>query len=497
MIACIARTVSPTRIDVRRDNLESALSKKLTKLSNHEYLSQKSLDKLAKIVQRDPQAQKTYAGFTWPRTVASNEVRDYLRTKCLVKSADFKPPSSNESKKPSNQVCLSPASMKRLATIVQSADTETRTNVLLSAKDCPGSQATGSAMASKIDVHQHNLMAALSNEPADPSHQVCLTPRSLKKLSTIVQCYNKDTQISVLLSAKDYRGDHATRSAKASKIDVHRDNLESALSKKLAGLRSNELLDARSFKKLSAIVRGDRQAEQTYVAFKWPDTAASHEVRDFLLAECLINNSGILASQYLDADGEVTPASGARQAADMAIGLYINGEYVPLNSALRNGEALTPSSALIDKGLGLAFANAPAREGVLKTHRGTEGEDAFRNVREGRIGHDRGYLSTYRDPAIAKNFGTRIFCSESTVSTIFGRSGLDVSHVSLEAEEKEVLYNKETRMNVLLSGKDRRGTNRVVLEEIGVGRNAGRQARLINALGLEGKRRFRAGTAGA
>lgn len=86
---------------------------------------------------------------------------------------------------------------------------------------------------------------------------------------------------------------------------------------------------------------------------------------------------------------------------------------------------------------------------------------------EGQVGHDAAYFSTSRDPKVAINFG-----GSGTISTVFGRSGIDVSDISVEGDEQEILYNKATDMRVLLSAKDERGVTRRVLEEAKLGNKA-------------------------
>ncbi|MBN0872611.1 ADP-ribosyltransferase, partial [Pseudomonas aeruginosa] len=92
-----------------------------------------------------------------------------------------------------------------------------------------------------------------------------------------------------------------------------------------------------------------------------------------------------------------------------------------LNRALRQGQELDAGQKLIDQGMSAAFEKSGQAEQVVKTFRGTRGGDAFNAVEEGKVGHDDGYLSTSLNPGVARSFG------QGTISTVFGRSGIDVS----------------------------------------------------------------------
>ena len=102
----------------------------------------------------------------------------------------------------------------------------------------------------------------------------------------------------------------------------------------------------------------------------------------------------------------------------------------------------------------------------MKTFRGTQGRDAFEAVKEGQVGHDAGYLHL-PDPGVARSFA-----GQGTITTLFGRSGIDVSEISIEGDEQEILYDKGTDMRVLLSAKDGQGVTRRVLEEATLGNGA-------------------------
>ncbi|MCR7019637.1 ADP-ribosyltransferase, partial [Pseudomonas aeruginosa] len=53
--------------------------------------------------------------------------------------------------------------------------------------------------------------------------------------------------------------------------------------------------------------------------------------------------------------------------------------------------------------------------------------------------------------------------------------------------EKEILYNKETDMRVLLSASDEQGVTRRVLEEAALGEQSGHSQGLLDALDLASK----------
>lgn len=196
------------------------------------------------------------------------------------------------------------------------------------------------------------------------------------------------------------------------------------------------------------------------------------------LVDVLRERFGPLAGQYLAkpkngqapvfSDGEV-----------MAIGLYTNGGAQSLNNALRAGKKLNQGQSAVVEGLSSAFGRADADKLVVKTFRGTYGGDAFSDVAEGQKGRDAGYLSTSMNTQTAKNFSR-----DSTHSTVFGKSGLDVSTISIEVDEQEILYNRDTEMTVLFSAKDSQGMTMRVLEESALSADSGRQKGLFDALDL-------------
>lgn len=196
---------------------------------------------------------------------------------------------------------------------------------------------------------------------------------------------------------------------------------------------------------------------------------------DKALADGLVEHFGLEAEQYL---GE-HPDGPYSDAEVMALGLYTNGEYQHLNRSLRQGRELDAGQALIDRGMSAAFEKSGPAEQVVKTFRGTQGRDAFEAVKEGQVGHDAGYLSTSRDPSVARSFA-----GQGTITTLFGRSGIDVSEISIEGDEQEILYDKGTDMRVLLSAKDGQGVTRRVLEEATLGERSGHGEGLLDALDL-------------
>ena len=196
---------------------------------------------------------------------------------------------------------------------------------------------------------------------------------------------------------------------------------------------------------------------------------------DKALADGLVEHFGLEAEQYL---GE-HPGGPYSDAEVMALGLYTNGEYQHLNRSLRQGRELDAGQALIDRGMSAAFEKSGPAEQVVKTFRGTQGRDAFEAVKEGQVGHDAGYLSTSRDPSVARSFA-----GLGTITTLFGRSGIDVSEISIEGDEQEILYDKGTDMRVLLSAKDGQGVTRRVLEEATLGERSGHGEGLLDALDL-------------
>ncbi|RSM22849.1 ADP-ribosyltransferase [Aeromonas salmonicida] len=230
---------------------------------------------------------------------------------------------------------------------------------------------------------------------------------------------------------------------------------------------------------VKAEVAGEPARSATTAAAVAPLQSGESEVNvepaDKALAEGLQEQFGLEAEQYL---GE-QPHGTYTDAEVMALGLYTNGEYQHLNRSLRQEKQLDAGQALIDQGMSAAFEKNIHGEQLVKTFRGTHGGDAFSSVAEGLVGHDVAYLSTSSDPKVANNFG-----GSGSISTIFGRSGIDVSEISIEGDEQEILYNKATDMRVLLSAKDERGVTRRVLEEASLGEQSGHSKGLLDGLDL-------------
>lgn len=195
------------------------------------------------------------------------------------------------------------------------------------------------------------------------------------------------------------------------------------------------------------------------------------------LKEEIIEHYGLYAEQYLD-----YPSKGFLDSETLALGLYTNGEYQSLNKKLRKGNELSKGDAMIHSGLTSSFERHSRNDSVLKTYRGSKGNDIFSQVAEGCSARDAGYLSTSRDLKTAK-----LYCGEKNgeLSIIFGHSGIDVSHVSIEGDgENEVLYKNNVEMTVLFSGKDKLGVTQRVLHESTLFAETGTQKNLINALDI-------------
>lgn len=195
------------------------------------------------------------------------------------------------------------------------------------------------------------------------------------------------------------------------------------------------------------------------------------------LKEQLIEHYGLYAKQYL-----YSPSTVFSDCENIALGLYTNGEYRALNKSLRGNYELSKGDAMIHRGLTSSFNTHSRTDNVLKTYRGSKGNDVFSQVAQGRSVRDAGYLSTSRDLKTAK-----VFCGKNkgNLSIIFGHSGIDVSHISIEGDnESEVLYKNNIEMTVLFSGKDPQGVTQRVLHEATLPAEAGTQKNLINALDI-------------
>lgn len=157
------------------------------------------------------------------------------------------------------------------------------------------------------------------------------------------------------------------------------------------------------------------------------ESEVSRVSADKTLADGLVKRFGADAEKYLGRQ----PGGIHSDAEVMALGLYTGIHYAELNRALRQGQELDAGQKLIDQGMSAAFEKSGEAEQVVKTFRGTRGGDAFNTVEEGQVGHDNGYLSTSLNPGVARSFG------QGTISTVFGRSGIDVSEISNYKNEKK------------------------------------------------------------
>lgn len=195
------------------------------------------------------------------------------------------------------------------------------------------------------------------------------------------------------------------------------------------------------------------------------------------LKEDLIRKFGIKAAQYLRF--ESTLPDGEK----LAAGLYTNGIYSSLNQTLReNNQDMNEGNTMVHRGLTSAFEMQPHNKKLIKTYRGVKSHDVFDSIPEGKSACDAGYMSTSRKLNAAKGFSNGM---GGSISVIFGQSGMDVSHLSIEGkDEAEVLYKNNTQMTVLFSEMDKNGITRRVLNESGLSDETGMQKRLVNALDL-------------
>ncbi|WP_025871600.1 OspG family effector kinase [Methylobacillus glycogenes] len=167
-------------------------------------------------------------------------------------------------------------------------------------------------------------------------------------------------------------------------------------------------------------------------------------------AERLKENYGV-AEQYLPGPAGLTDAE------TMGVGLYTNGVYIPLNKALRSGETLVGGLADIDQAMQDALPRLSDGR-VIKTFRGGRLPPGLEGT-EGSVFKDEAYLSTSRDYKASKDFAGKSYSKEYI---IFGKSGADVSNISIESNEREVLYNRGTEFDILLTAPDNK---RIVMEE--------------------------------
>ncbi|HHR6143345.1 TPA: ADP-ribosyltransferase [Providencia alcalifaciens] len=164
----------------------------------------------------------------------------------------------------------------------------------------------------------------------------------------------------------------------------------------------------------------------------------------------------------------------------IAVKLYSGEAYESLNRKLRSEQIMTPAELVLDTTLSKALAKAPLNV-LTKTYRGSQVKDAWGSIEEGKIGMDSAYLSTSRDPCIAREFAEEH--KYSVWSVIFGCSGFDMAPVNKDTIEAEVLYPKDTVMRLLLRHAVQRREYRV-LEDVSLSEGDGHIPLLVNALDL-------------
>ncbi|MTC22090.1 MULTISPECIES: ADP-ribosyltransferase [unclassified Providencia] len=84
---------------------------------------------------------------------------------------------------------------------------------------------------------------------------------------------------------------------------------------------------------------------------------------------------------------------------------------------------MTSAEQLLDIALSKALAKSSLNI-LTKTYRGSQVTDALGSIAEGKVGQDPAYLSTSRDPNIAREFAEEN--KYSLWSVIFGCSGFDM-----------------------------------------------------------------------
>ena len=135
---------------------------------------------------------------------------------------------------------------------------------------------------------------------------------------------------------------------------------------------------------------------------------------------------------------------------EAAIKSYTGGDYTSINGYLRGIKSSTSESNLntIDN-LSRYLEVAPKTAGI--TYRGLAlseyDKDGFiSSLNKGSIFNDKGFISTTLDKNQALKFGTtdRVKC----LITIEGKNGVSISNLSDAKNEREVLFNKSTKMIV-------------------------------------------------
>lgn len=169
----------------------------------------------------------------------------------------------------------------------------------------------------------------------------------------------------------------------------------------------------------------------------------------------------------------------------VAVKLYSGEAYKPLNRKLRSGQTMTSAEQLLDIALSKALAKSSLNI-LTKTYRGSQVTDALGSIAEGKVGQDPAYLSTSRDPNIAREFAEEN--KYSLWSVIFGCSGFDMVPVNKDTIEAEVLYPKNTAMRLLLRHTVQKREYRV-LEEASVSEGCGHIPLLVDALDLANQSR--------
>lgn len=156
---------------------------------------------------------------------------------------------------------------------------------------------------------------------------------------------------------------------------------------------------------------------------------------------------------------QLKPKKQSIRAQKFAVADYSGDRFLKLNRALRSGASLDASDQTLVRNLDSHLANAKKHKGV--TFRVIEDPDGSiaKSIEAGGTFSDKAYAST--------STSIPSFVSKGQIAfQIVGKNGVDISGQSLNPDEREVLYPRNTRFKVIKTKVNEYGALVGILQEI-------------------------------
>lgn len=132
----------------------------------------------------------------------------------------------------------------------------------------------------------------------------------------------------------------------------------------------------------------------------------------------------------------------------LALKIYSSDFSSSLNTCLRNGGDLDATQAEVCKYISSAFVSNPKNTKWLKSYKGISDIARISGMIENKIFTFKEYISTTISKDVVNLFTNSE--KEDCLIYVLGKTGLDISKISLSPDEEETLYNKDTEFEVLL-----------------------------------------------